>query len=336
MIKIEDCNQNDWNKFAIHADRSNFLNSWQWGEVHNTIGEKVYRLAISKDNKLSGLLLAIVKNARRGRYLEVPGGPLIDWSDKSVVKEVVSYLKTLARENNCIFVRVRPQLKDSEDSRSLLTGMGFRRALMHLNAEHTNILDITISEEDILKNMRQQTRYEIKRSIKEGIVVSWSSSKEDLELFQEVQSDTAKRQGFITSSSKFLNAQLADFGDHFRIYKTEKDGNLLSMAIIIFFGNEADYYEGASTLASRKLPGAYALQWQAIRDAKAAGITRYNFWGISGSNNSKHRYAGVTTFKRGFGGEDFTFVPAHDLVIQNIKYIKNWSIELVRKKMRNL
>jgi lipid II:glycine glycyltransferase (peptidoglycan interpeptide bridge formation enzyme) len=184
--------------------------------------------------------------------------------------------------------------------------------------------------------MRQQTRYEIKQSAKEEITVSRSSSHEDLELFQSIQADTAKRQGFVPPSAEFLRIQLEVFKDKFKIYKAEKNGELLSMAIIIYFGNEADYYEGASTRAGRKLPGAYAIQWQAIKDAKSVGLKRYNFWGIAPTGSPKHRYAGVTIFKCGFGGDDVDFVPAHDLVIKRFSYLKTWLVEFVRKKVRKL
>ena len=126
------------------------------------------------------------------------------------------------------------------------------------------------------------------------------------------------------------------FGDKARIYRAEKDGVLLNLALVLFFGEEADYFEAASTPDSRQYPGAYAVQWQAIRDARDMGKTRYNFWGIAASDDPAHRYAGVTTFKRGFGGQDVSYVPAYDLVIDNLRYSKNWLIETMRKKRRKL
>ena len=84
------------------------------------------------------------------------------------------------------------------------------------------------------------------------------------------------------------------------------------------------------------MPGAYALLWQAMHDLKKAGYQRFNLWGIAPAGQPNHRYAGVTTFKTGFGGDIVEYVPAHDMIISRIKYIKNWAVETARKKKRRL
>ena len=101
-------------------------------------------------------------------------------------------------------------------------------------------------------------------------------------------------------------------------------------------GKEGDYYEAASTDLNRKLPGAYALLWQAAKDLKMEGYERFNLWGIAPPNQPNHRYAGVTTFKTGFGGEVIEYVPAHDLVLSKIGYLKDYMVEAIRKKKRHL
>ena len=126
------------------------------------------------------------------------------------------------------------------------------------------------------------------------------------------------------------------FGDNLRLYRAKKDGKLLNLALVIGWGEEADYFEAASTPAARQEPGAYGIVWQAIKDAKKAGYGRFNFWGIAYSDNSNHRYAGVTTFKRGFGGEDVEYLPAHDMIISRWRYLINWTIETFRRKKRGL
>ena len=99
---------------------------------------------------------------------------------------------------------------------------------------------------------------------------------------------------------------------------------------------EGDYYEAASTELNHKLPGAYALLWQAMKDLKADGYERFNLWGIAPPNQPNHRYAGVTTFKTGFGGEVVEYVPAHDLVLSKVRYLADFAFETLRKKRRHL
>lgn len=66
------------------------------------------------------------------------------------------------------------------------------------------------------------------------------------------------------------------------------------------------------------------------------GIKRYNLWGIAPIGQKNHRYAGVTTFKTGFGGEIVEFVPAGDIVIRPVRYLFNLLVETLREKKRHL
>jgi lipid II:glycine glycyltransferase (peptidoglycan interpeptide bridge formation enzyme) len=207
---------------------------------------------------------------------------------------------------------------------------------MHLHAEHTSILDITPDTDTLLERMRQQTRYEVKRAPRRGINVRVESSPEALARFVAMQADTAVRQHFIPSSPMFLAALMQELGDHIAIYEACKDDIVLNSALIIMWGNEADYFEAASIPEARKEPGAYAILWHAIEAAKTRRIARFNFWGIAPGDNPRHRYAKVTTFKRGFGGDDVTYAQAHDFVIKPLGYTKNWLVESIRKRRRKL
>lgn len=325
-----------WSKFLAKHPEANFLQSTEWGKLHEILGDKVLRRGIYDDGELVAGWQGIVKDARRGRYLEVPGAPILDWTNQQEIEAITDQLREVAREHRCVFVRIRPQEIDSAGIVERLSQAGYKKASMHLHAEHTNILYLTPPTDDILAGMRRQTRYEVRRADRQKIEVSWRSDVEAIEEFAALQAVTAKRQGFVPPSLRFLLAQQEAFGDKLRIYRAEVDGKVQNLALVIFWGEEADYHEAASAETSRDYAGAYAIQWQAIRDAKAMGLKRYNFWGIAYSDNPKHRYAGVTTFKRGFGGTDTTYVAAQDIVIDKIRYIKNWGVETIRRKRRGL
>ena len=317
---------------------ANFLQSWQWGEFHIKLGQKIERMGLFDGTKLVGAMMTIVEEAKRGRHLIVSGGPLIDWGDEPAFELCLSEMQRIAKENKCVFIRVRPQLPDLPANRLKFSEAGFRSAPMHLHAEHTSIIDLSKSEEELLAAMRKQTRYEIRRAAKEDIKVVVSTDSKDVKKFYELQVATAKRQKFVPFSSKSLSAQFEAFAedDNIRLYRAYKGETLLAEAIIVFYGQEADYHYGASTEVGRKLPGAYAIQWEAIREAKRRGCARYNLWGIAPADKPKHRFAGVTVFKKGFGGEDFDFLHAQDLVISHTRYARNWLVETFRRKVRGV
>ncbi|MBQ6354993.1 peptidoglycan bridge formation glycyltransferase FemA/FemB family protein [Candidatus Saccharibacteria bacterium] len=313
-------------------DMANFLQSEKWAKMNTLVGNKVVEAEIGGTE-----VYMFVKDAKRGRYLEIPGGPLIDWADKKMISETFEKIRKVAKENECVFVRLRPQLFDTPENREILKAEGCRIAPMHLAAEHTVLIDLEKSEDELLANMRRQTRYEVRRSMKQNIKVTSGNSEALYKEFHQVQAETAARQNFVPPRLEDLLAEREAFGKDATIYvaKTE-EGEPIAYGLILKHGVEADYFEAASTELNRRMPGAYALQWQAMRDLKKEGYKRYNLWGIAPPNQPHHRYAGVTTFKTGFGGESVAFVPAQDIVINRAKYLIDLAVETARKKKRHL
>lgn len=330
--------KDEWEEFLKKHLEANFLQSWYWGEFHERLGKIVVRSGFYKDKKLSGVMLSIVEDAKRGRYLTVPAGPVIDWSDEEMVKKCFDEMRRTGKEKGCVFVRIRPQLIKNEFSVNIFNKYGCKSSPMHLHAELSNILDITKSEEELMKNMRKTTRYEIRKAEKLGIRIEKGTGEELIKPFYDLQMDTAKRQKFVPFSFDFFKEQFEVFFENNKglLYTAKLGDQVLAQAFIIFYGTEADYHYGASTEEGRRYPGAYLLQWEAIKEAKRRGLTRYNFWGVAPEEDKDHRFYGVSVFKRGFGGEDVEYLHARDIVIDRKKYLFNYTVEMVRKKVRRV
>lgn len=330
--------QQAWEDFLLTHPEANFLHSWYWGEFHERMGHTIIRRGFYQNGKLVGVLLGIVEPARRGRHLVIPAGPILDWHNRALIQTWVETIRQIAREHHCLFVRVRPQVTDTPEHRALFRSLGFRRAPMHLHAELTSQLDLSRSDEELRKNMRKGTRYELKQAEKLGIQVEVADTDKYLNEFCDLQLETARRQKFVPFSRKFLTEQFKVFASAGKVlmYRASHEGKLVAMAFIIFYNDEAAYHYGASTPLARNVPGAYAIQWQAIQEARRRGCKRYNFWGVTGHGQTKHRFYGVSVFKRGFGGEDVAYVPAQDLVIDAKRYPLTFLFETARRKFRKL
>ena len=330
--------KNEREEFLAKHEEANFLQSWYWGEFHKKLKNEIQRTGFYENNKLVGAMLSIVENAKRGRYLTVPGGPIIDWQNQNLVNAFVKEIKKIAKEKNCVFVRVRPQLVSDDFSKNLFKKLGFINAPMHLHAELTSQLDITKTEEELLSQMRKTTRYEIKKAIKQGIKITASTDISLIKDFYDLQIQTAKRQNFVPFSYNFLHEQFKVFAEsgHALLYNAEFNNKFLAQAFVIFYGKEAVYHYGASTDMGRNYGGAYLIQWEAILEAKKRGMTRYNFWGVSPIDKPTHRFSGLSLFKRGFGGQDVEYLHAQDLIINKPKYLINYAIETIRKTIRRV
>src|SRR5258705_8211547 len=274
---VED--KNEWEEFLSLEPEANFLQSWYWGEFHKKLGKTVFYTSFYKGKTLVGAMLSIIEPAKRGKYLTVPGGPVINWKDSEMVAAAFAEMKQIAQKNGCVFVRVRPQLIENEKSIQLFTKAGFRSAPMYMHAELTSQLDITKSEEELISQMRKTTRYEIRKAEKLGIAISTSTDDKKIKSFYDLQLETAKRQSFVPFSYNYFFEQFKVFfeADKALLYTAEFEGKTLAQAFIIFYNQEAVYHYAVSTEEGRKYPGGYLLQWEVIKEAKRRGMKRHSF-----------------------------------------------------------
>ena len=327
-----------WEQFLAQQKEASFLQSWYWGEFHQNLKKNIVRVGFYKEKALIGVMLCIVEPAKRGTYLTIPAGPVIDWENGTLVSVAVDAMRTIAKQYKCVFVRVRPQLLEDDFSRKIFSAHGFRSAQMHLHAELTSRLDISKQEEELMAQMRKSTRYEIRKAEKIGISITVSTNENDVMQFYNYQLDTAKRQKFVPFSYAFLMEQFKVFfaADKALLYTATYEKKILAQAFVIFYGDEAVYHYGIGTDEGRKYPGAYLIQWEAMKEAKKRGLRYYNFWGVAAEEQKQHRFYTISIFKRGFGGVDTQYLHAHDLIINKPKYLLNFGIEKLRKVIRKV
>ncbi|MFH0943059.1 MAG: peptidoglycan bridge formation glycyltransferase FemA/FemB family protein [Candidatus Beckwithbacteria bacterium] len=326
-----------WESFLLSSAQVNFLQSWNWGEFHQQLNHQIFRYGFYLNNGLIGVAQLIKIKARRATYLECPGGPIIDWDNSAQVKTVYNHLKNLAISQKASFVRIRPNQLKNPFRLKTLKAAGFRPSPMHLHAETTWVLDLKPPIETILKQMRKNTRYSLKQAEKLKLKVVKSLDDQDIQLLYDLQLEVVKRRHFVPFSKDYLLKQFQTFkiDNQIQLFKVIYQKQVLAIAFIIFYGQEAVYHYSGSSNQLRQIPASYALQWAAIQAAKQKGFNRYNFWGIAPINKPHHRFAGVTLFKTGFGGFEVDYLPAHDLVIRP-SYWLNFLIETLRRISRHL
>lgn len=337
MIDAE--NRTEWDKFITSFEDTNFLQSWDFYEFHISRGKQVVRrLLKDKDGKIVAAYAGVVETAKRGTYMAIAGGPILDWKNKSVVKTVFKDIEEQGKKHRCVFVRVRPQLELSDKSLKLMNELGLKKAPMYLSVEYAGILNLEKSEEEILAAASQGFRRKLRKAEKEGITVETSTDPAIVKTFYNLEVEHAKRQGFVAFSEDFLTKQFAAFAKNNEVimYTAKKDGEILAENFMIFYGNEASYHYGVSSPLGTKYSAAPLLHMEAMREARKRGIKRYNLWGIVGLDETKHRFYGVSEFKRSFGCEEFKYTPAHDLILNKFKYLLNKTVETIRKKVRHV
>jgi lipid II:glycine glycyltransferase (peptidoglycan interpeptide bridge formation enzyme) len=75
--------------------------------------------------------------------------------------------------------------------------------------------------------------------------------------------------------------------------------------------------------------------WEAIIDAKEKGCTIFDFWGIAPTDDPNHKWSGITTFKKGFGGQIISNMHAYDYPIKKSLYNILASTNKAKKIFKN-
>lgn len=328
-----------------------FLQSWNWGEFQERMGNKIWRFGVyENDGCLTSIILAVKVRARRGTFLLVPHGPIINPklqnpnskqitnSKFQILKTLLEKLKEIAREEGASFIRMVPLWERNEENQKVLRDFGFRESPMHASAyEATWKLDIMAPEDELLKNMRKTTRYLIRQAQKNpDIEIIKSDRIEDIGLYNKLNQEVAKHQRFVPFSFEYINNEFEVFSkdNQVLLFFGKYKGELAAAALIVFWSGIGFYHQAALNPKYHKIPIAYILQWEAIKEAKKRGCKMYDFWGYV-DPKSKHPWAGPTLFKMGFGGRAFGYIKTQDLPL-SLKYWPTFFFEKVRKTKRGL
>ncbi len=324
MLTVSEISSKEiWNNFLEGVQPHSFLHSWQWGELNHP----AIRFGVFNGTELIAIAMAIITDARRGKFLLCPHGPIIGShaDEVRVIRVVTEYLQEMAKRHDCAWIRVAPLLEDTDEHRKIFDHLGYRNAPLHVHPEFASILDLAPSEDVLLQEMRKTTRYSIKKAEKDGVTSEISNNPDDIERFWKLYDVTAKRQQFVPFSKDLIHREFKVFGENaFWVFSEH------AAAMIVTTSHEAFYHHGASL---HHPTASYLVQWAAIREAKRRGKKYYNFWGVWPEHMTKHPQAGLSQFKRGFGGFEEAYVHTQDLPLTS-RYWLNYAIEKIRKLQR--
>ncbi len=184
-------------------------------------------------------------------------------------------------------------------------------------------LPLAGDEAAVLKGMNQLWRRNIKKSDKEGVVVS-VGTRADLVSFHSVYAETAQRDHFTARPLAYFetmyDALNAEEPDRLQLYLAHHDGDLVAATTMVRVGEHAWYSYGASTTAKREVRGSNAIQWRMVRDAIAAGAGVYDLRGITDTLDPEDSHIGLLQFKVGTGGQAVEYAGEWDLPLSRVLY----------------
>lgn len=272
-------------------------------------GKKTSVEIVEKNGVMMASALIEKDRSKAGEVWEIARGPL--WSDEATVCALCQDIVKQAVDENVTSIYFSPTVPlPSFDTRVRPSG---RR----VHAEATRIIDLAQSEEEILSQMHQKGRYNIRIAEKAGVTVR-KGSVDDIDAFYALLVSTSQRDGFKASQkvhySRFLTSLEGSF-----ILMAEHEKKPIAGLLGVIWNGVGIYYYGASEYASRALMAPYLLQWEAMRVCKQQGCVSYDLLGIAASDAASDPWAGISDFKRKFGGTVITYPPEQMIVLKPVR-----------------
>lgn len=277
------------NRVATHP-----LQTWEWGEFRSEWGNEVVRFPFGQ--------ITIHK------LYFLPFKVAIFDKGPAPTKAMIDELRTYAQQNRILFVKLEPNVVKNKKDETLLKNSGAVPGKT-LFTPSTFWINLTQSEEELLKGFHSKTRYNIRLAEKKGVKVVEDNSDKAFEAYWKLSEETTKRQGFFNHTKqyhKLMWKHLQSAGiAHLLTATYEKK---ILVAWVLFIWKDTLYYPyGASSDVHKNLMAPNLMMWEAIRFGKKHSLKTFDLWG-------REEGKGFTKFKEGYNPEIVEFLGTWDLI----------------------
>lgn len=329
MQLITITHHDEWNHTLRELPNAHILQTWEWGEFkQRTTGWQPHRLAFRRHRETVAMAAVGIRRVGFLRVMYAPKGPILRYEDAALAAEVIDMLQGYARKQAALWLKIDPDIvlatgvPGEADDTPYLPGQAFKHTLEQrgwrfspeqVQFRNTITIDLTRSEDELLAAMSQNTRRKVRTGEKKGITIR-PGTLDDLDTLYQLYQVTGSRDDFLIRPREY-------YLDEWRYLMTaglahplvaEFERKAVAHVILFHFGRTCWYFYGASSGAERERMPNYALQWEAMRWAKAQGYAVYDMWGAPDEFNEQDRLWGVYEFKRGFRGTVTRHIGAWD------------------------
>lgn len=321
---------NHWDNFYTEYFNPHILQSSAWGELKSFFGWQVCRIVggefgaqILFRSLPLGFHLAYIPKGPVGLYPELneTGGIQFVSGSPQSWEMFWREVDQLCQSKSVVFLKVEPDIWERPDHKFHHLA-GFRASPHSIQPPRTILIDLKQDEANILNQMKQKTRYNVRLAEKREIQVQPSR---DVDTFYQLVIKTGQRDQFDVHSLEYYRKvyQLFFPRGECELFIAGYMGTPLAGLMVFSKGKRAWYFYGGSSEERRDLMPSYLVQWEAMRWARMRGCIEYDLWGVPDVDedtlegdflNRSDGLWGVYRFKRGFGGVVRRSVGAWDRV----------------------
>jgi lipid II:glycine glycyltransferase (peptidoglycan interpeptide bridge formation enzyme) len=226
-------------------------------------------------------------------------------------------LRTHGQKIKADFIRFEPTGQTTAENLRMMGAL----QTDEVQPANTLVVDLSMSEDELRSGLASGHRNPINGTARRGIVVKQSDSAQELKSFTAMLDDTARRAGVHFYPPEYYEKLIETIPEVARLYMAYVDNNPIAGALFYDFGQTRYYaHAGAFQELNRQYNASVSLVWQSMMDAKGLGFKRFDLWGVAPTDDPHHPWAGISRFKRGFGGRPVDYLGTWDLPLKPMKY----------------
>lgn len=313
------------------------LQSYEWGEFRKKMGLAVVRLGMFEGGKLiTGFQFTIHYVPLLGiKVAYLPKGPKLN-------KETLEGISEACHSHGCAFIKLEPNVEarsDKETEDILKNYPGVVKALHPLFTKYTFYLDLTRSEDELLAQMKEKTRYNVHLAQKKGVTVQEENTAEAFNNYLSLLQETAKRDKFFAHDQNYHQKmwEMLQPAGIAHLFTAKYEGQTLVAWILFVWKNFLYYSYGSSSSQHREVMASNLMYFEACKLGQKMGLTTFDLWGALGPNpNPSDPFYGFHRFKEGYGPRLVEFVGSYDLVLNKPMYDIFHQVDNLRWKLLKL
>ena len=283
----------DWNELLSTHPAPSFFHTANWARVLSEAYGYVPQYFISSNGTLETFLpfmeIRSLLTGRRGVSL-----PFTDYSSPIFAREMdwrewMHPVIRHARASGWKYIEIRNPLPLPPSAPV------FSRYIGH-------VLDILDEVESVESKLRDSTKRNIRKAIREGVTVAGFTSEESIREYYRLHRLTRKEHGLPPQPFHFFKKiyeHIISKGFGFITLASYK-GRIIAGAIFFHYGGKAIFKFGASEKAYQRLRANNLAMWEAIRLCVEKGCKSFCFGRTDQQNN------GLIRFKSGWGAKEQT------------------------------
>ncbi|WP_419901910.1 lipid II:glycine glycyltransferase FemX [Kiloniella sp.] len=301
----------EWRELVRRAEKSNLLQSWPYAQAALVTERLVGKFAtIHYDNRIVGICQVLEQRLLKVFHkVRLYRGPL--WLEDNLPEHVQEIFWQEIRKKYPSrlwrFTYFLPETADSKENRNVLLKSGLKR--IDTDGYASIWLDLTKSENDLKANLKSNWRNQLNQSYKKGLSLEVDTKGDHLNWLL-ARNEMDKQLKEFRGPSPALVGNLKRFTkdrNDFLLLRAIEKATPVAAVLVILHEASATYLIGWNSLEGRKSRAHNYLIWNMILELKKRNIKWLDLGGI----NPKEA-AGVTAFKRGIGGKEFTLTGSYN------------------------